>query len=377
MGDDVIIPSLGGTIATPGLRLALTYDPQLVFGQTAAGPSLSLGEFLGNGSPQVLEQARLAVDIGRADGRLHATALEDFQYGQPDLLTLTTGPTAGLILAPVPQFASILYLYSNSSLQLSQWLTHRLQGTVSAGYLASGGVDAPSQVIIPLEMGPLATASMAYTASRVDTYTSALIGSEADFSNGVRIYLIEATETWRRKLTRSDIISGALGVAGTQIRLEPNLPFADEPYPVARVSYTEQIVQRRQHKLEFHLSAEAAPYIDPMNGLDYERAEAVASLKMMLNRTWTFSTDDGTAAALWGRGASTAPPLLLNGLSFLGAFGPYVAVEATARSFWQAAAEGQGASLQWIAFVSLILKDHGPAKELPQKLEQVKEALAQ
>ena len=43
------------------------------------------------------------------------------------------------------------------------------------------------------------------------------------------------------------------------------------------------------------------------------------------------STDDGAATALWGPGASTAPPLLLNGLSILGAFGPYVALEATAR----------------------------------------------
>jgi hypothetical protein len=377
-GDDVLVPSLGGTITAPALRLALTYDPQLVFGQTAVTPSLPLGEFLSNGSPQVLERARMALDLGRTDGRLHATALEDFQYGQPDLLTLTTGPTpTSLVLAPVPQFASILYVYSNSSLQLSQWFTRQLQGTALAGYVESGGVDAPSKAIIPLQMGPLATASLAYSTSRVDTFTSALTGSEADFSNGVRIYLLEATETWKRQVTRSDTVSWALGAAGTQIRLEPNLPYADEPYPIARASYTRSIVKQRQRKLELKLSAESAPYIDPLNGLDYERAEAMASLSLMLNRTWTFSTDDGAAAALWGKGASTAPPLLLTGLSVLGAFGPYVALEATARSFLQAGLAGQGASLQWIAFVSLILKDHGPAKELPRKLEKVKDAFSQ
>jgi len=375
-GDDVLVPSVSGTLTDPAVKLALTYDPQLVFGQTAITPSLPLSEFLGDGSPQVLERARMAVDFGRDGGRLHVTALEDFQYGQPDLLTLTTGPAAAsLVLGPVPQFASILYLYSNSSLQLSQWLTRRLQGTVLAGYLESGGVDAPSKAIIPLQMGPMATTSLAYLATRRDILTTAVTSSEADFSNGVQIYLLEATETWQRQLTRSDTLTGALGAAGVQLRLEPDLPYSDAPFPIARAKYTKQLVYQRQHKLELQLSAEGAPYIDPLNGLDYERADAIASLKLILNRTWTFSTDDGAATALWGPGASTAPPLLLNGLSILGAFGPYVALEATARTFAQAAIAGQGASFQWLAFVSLILKDHGTAAELPPKLEQIKEAL--
>jgi hypothetical protein len=177
-------------------------------------------------------------------------------------------------------------------------LSRRWAGTSLLEYVVQGGADASSQAVLPLVYGPRAEVTAKWAATRVDAMETKVTGAHSDASAGPCFPdlltplpagsicqpsgdILQATETWRRRLSRQTEAWLGAGPAFVVARLVPKDPYADALYPavVAGFQYRSSVEQVRTI---LRLDAQLAPVVDVRSGIVDDRAQGTVTLEVPL-----------------------------------------------------------------------------------------------
>jgi hypothetical protein len=260
----------------PDVHLTATdrrWDYSVLYAASFIAPDLEAGF-----TPQLLQLG--SVRLGWHDRTVSLGVQQDGTYGIENsaYLVPTTTPTPGQPTAPQAAAAAsaITYGYSRSTLTTGVKFERRTLGTATVEYLVSGGLDTPSQIVMPQLHGPRATASVDHTLAPTDHLITGVSAQQADFAPGPCInttdppgstcqmtdQLAQLTEALRHRLSRSETFSGSLGVAASAVRYHPDAPFVLGVFPVVDTSYTRTFDRGGT----LALFARVAPYLDIITG---------------------------------------------------------------------------------------------------------------
>jgi hypothetical protein len=178
---------LGVSTQGPDGAMALTWSPTLLIRRAAFGAPTGGG----NASRQAgrLElQTRLAPATRLASRMLIDWGLTDFS----PLSGQVTTP--GSTLLPPQRFVRTLGL--EMMLDLTHAFSPRMRLSVSGGVQRSGGLGHDAVSVFPFQVGPQATASLAWAADRLNSVTLTASGSESRFSIGRTSVLSNLEAGW-------------------------------------------------------------------------------------------------------------------------------------------------------------------------------------
>src|SRR5262249_56287251 len=122
-------------------------------------------------------------------------------------------PAPGQSTLPDTRFLRIVGIDASAGFVYS--LSPRLGWRFSGGYTYSGGADASVRTTLPLQKGPHGQTGLEWSASRADTLTFLLDGSNLRFSSGPQSTIAPLsmawTHAWDRNL-RTDLLLRGGGV---------------------------------------------------------------------------------------------------------------------------------------------------------------------
>lgn len=312
----------------PSARLRIydrRWDATLGYSPSITVPDVQLGV-----TAQVSHNGVAAVSW--RERRVLLTLTESGSYGQQNSAFLTTpatqaagtaagagtgaapptptpvgGAAAGGTVAPgavqlLPAPTTLLLGSSRTTFGAQLRVAHRWQASTALSYALSGGLDAASRVTLPLQKGPRAEASVEYAASHVDALVTAASATKLDFSTGAcpvapgaaappagvlcspEDELVQATESWRRRLTRSSNVSVGVGGSLVRSRLQPSDPTRTFAYPVGEVSY-EYATSIETHPTRIRVDGIVAPVVDVRSGATDYRAQGAVTITLPIRRT--------------------------------------------------------------------------------------------
>ena len=178
---------LGVSTQGPDGATALTWAPTLLIRRAAFGAPAGSG----NASRQA---GRLELQTRPAPAtRLASRMLID--WGLTDFSPLSGQVTTpGSTLLPPQRFVRTLGL--EMMLDLTHAFSPRMRLSVSGGLQRSGGVGHDAVSVLPFQVGPQATASLAWAADRLNSVTLTASGSESRFSIGRTSVLSNLEAGW-------------------------------------------------------------------------------------------------------------------------------------------------------------------------------------
>ncbi len=270
-------------------------------------PTLTLPDFEQGIHPQL-------INVGNAIAAWHHrstsfTVTEGAMYGVLDSAylqqtqILMPGQQPPLNALPNPGFITVFG--STTDATLRQGVGRRVVLLLSGGYLVSGGADPASRDELPEEYGPRASASLAYTASRLDLLTTRVLVQELHTKGGCppvatgtqvtmvgvpqeaglvlcreRVESAQLDETLRRRLSRTTILTLGAGAAvydtdATDLGVQETLL-----YPVALAQLSSHFGFKGTSELSLY--AQLAPNVDPLTGLTAEYLQGSANLTDVL-----------------------------------------------------------------------------------------------
>jgi len=197
---------LGLSTQGPDGSAALTWSPTLLLRRAAFGAPAGSG----NASRQAgrLElQTRLAPTTRLASRMLVDWGLTDFS---PLSGQVTTTPASTLL--PSQRFVRTLGL--EMMLDLTHAFSPRTRLSVSGGVQRSGGEGHDAVTVYPFQVGPQATASLAWAADRVNSITLTASGSESRFSIGTTSVLSNLEAGWTLRALPHLLFDASAGLTG-------------------------------------------------------------------------------------------------------------------------------------------------------------------
>jgi hypothetical protein len=267
-------------------------------------PTLTLPDFEQGIHPQL-------INVGNAIAAWHHrstsfTVTEGAMYGVLDSAYLQQTqiliPGQQATLNAVPNPGVITVFGSTTDATLRQGVGRRVVLSLSGDYFVSGGADPASRNELPEEYGPRASASVAYTASRLDLLTTRVLVQELRTKGGCptvattgtqapvvgvppeagvafcreRVESVQLDETLRRRLSRTTILTLGAGAAvydtdAPDLGVQETLLY---PVALAQLSYHFGL----KGTSELSLYAQLAPNVDPLTGLTAEYLQGSANL---------------------------------------------------------------------------------------------------
>ncbi len=252
------------------------------------------------------------------DGNTRLSLEQDASYGAMSFANLTFAPgpgaqpSAGVVPPPGPVATtppSVDVIPSPQILQfesLSTTLGSRVEGQrwefrSSVGYQLSGGADAASRSIIPLQRGPLAEAAMTFATSPLDHLATTVTGEETTFSSGPEILLGEADEGWKHLWSAVSEMDLTLGVSGARVVEAPFSQSVREVNPVAEATL-EQRILADEDRVTLRVGARLGPVVNRLLGIVDERVQGTLMSK------WTHGPFAMTAFASAQQSVPTGGP---------------------------------------------------------------------
>lgn len=280
---------------TPALRLILARGPAEV--TAGYSPSIAFYEPYRLGPVRLFHRGTAGLRLTWS--RTSFTLAEELGYGMTQVGVLTTpeGAPVGTMELATP--VVVPFLRTSTQATFTATLDRHLLLTANAGYIVSGGLASD---VLPLQHGPNGQLSLRGQLSRLDTLDLALLGSQADFSTGAAVTLLEATETWQRRLghvTTLDLTAG-LGLIRQRVVLVPGTPPAGpftDLLPAGAAAFSHRLGSQGS-TVDLRLLLRAAPFVDRIAAASYERLEATASAAWNLRREWLVTGQGGATYAL-------------------------------------------------------------------------------
>jgi hypothetical protein len=339
---------------TPGqpqspLPLELSLDPNLgllgtddaLKGSLEYQPHLGVQQVDGRQQATVLHRLAMTGEL-RVDRRTRFELDERFSLGRNNFTPLASAAT-GPPDPRVPQQAFVAtYLQQAGDVRLERISSPGTRLGASVGYLADGGVDAPSRRLIPLLQGPRAGAFTSTSTSRQDTIGAAVDAAFAVSTGGSRTVIAGASGSFEHvfdRLLRSGLKLGAAAVGGNASPAQV--------LPIATLSL-EGSVPLKGQALSGSLRFAAQPSPDRYTGGAYERAELAASGDFHPNAALGFNAraSGGAVVSGPGRGQSVGQVELSGTVAAVRGVG----FTAGCRVAWAQPVAGQPGGAVWAAF---------------------------
>ncbi|HEY4771274.1 MAG TPA: hypothetical protein VIH51_11650, partial [Myxococcales bacterium] len=250
--------------------VALTWLPSVLLTQAVSGTPAGTG---GNATQQGV---RLELQT-RPEPPTRLAFRSGFDWGLTDFSPLSgqvTPPVVGLL--PSQRFVRTLAVEMN--VDLTHAFSRRLQLSAVAGFQRSGGIGHEAVAALPIQVGPLATASLAWRADRLNFLTLSATGSYSRFSNGVTSALADLQPGWRCRATSHTLLDAGAGLALLR-STGPDLS-SSGAYGSGTLGVTWELPLAPQEGLRSSARLRLAPGVDRLTALASQtfRGEASAEL---------------------------------------------------------------------------------------------------
>ena len=265
--------------ATPAARLSVRSHTWEVTAGYA--PRLTLRQVDLRASFEALHGATFAATLrGR---RTTLSVQTSGTYGTESFSSLAfraSSPSGSPQPERLPETARITYAALRAGATVSHAASRRWLLRATFEYLLSGGADEAAREIVPLQLGPHAQFGAEFAPTRKDRFVSALDASQVAFSTGSEAVVLEASEAWRRALSRRAESTLRVGVAGAMFAAGDADPPSYQAYPVAEAALVYRLPADR---VEMRAAVWIAPVVDRLNGRVDERLQGT------LGGTWNFA----------------------------------------------------------------------------------------
>jgi len=261
--------------------------------------------------------------------------------------TTPTAPTPAPGPSSVPDVRIVDVIDLDGSAGFVYSLSPRWNWRLSAGYLYYGGANAEAQATLPLQKGPHGSTGLQWSASRADTLSFSVDGSNLRFSSGPESTVAILSTTWAREWNRSvgtDLLLGVGGIHATS----PSAPVKDSAYPVGglglRYTWASRFVTWRNS-----LTFLAAPSPDRLTGVVNQRLSAGLSSALSPVRQLVFEVTGAGSRTI----GVTQRDIRIEGRATY-VLGPQFGVSLGARAAWLEGSTLLGPQgFGWLAFVSV------------------------
>ncbi|MCY1041046.1 hypothetical protein OV208_06925 [Corallococcus sp. bb12-1] len=391
-GDMDLVPTLG-----------LKFDDGNAVGSLEYAPRISFREATTNPRTEVQHVGRLLGDWRPSRGlTLHGT--QEFVLGQVNLFTnLPLGgsvddplgdPIPGDVVVDVPiqplpeGVDSVFFLSSLTTLAAETvWLGRGLSLSGSAGFSASGGLDATAQEAVPFQYGPRGQAALGWSPAPRHTLAATVGVTDSRFSTGARATVSTLTGAWTHRVDRRSAVEVGVGVgvaysmrATEEAAPDEALPGVTpaggrrlttfqvgvtppEEEPLARLDLLPDLtlawtyrVPSRVADFNSRVAARVTPFVDRLTGLVYPRADVT------LNGTWALgprvrlSATGGGASAV---GGAVGDRQVVGGVGASWTVSRWVSLEADTRTAWTRSPDVEAARMVWSATLGLSVRQTG------------------
>jgi hypothetical protein len=272
------------------------------------------------------------------DRRIRLTLDEIASYGRMNFASLT--PTSGSQGAPqrvdvIPTSRVLTFESSTTTLTSRMALPRWVLGS-AVGYQLSGGADADTRAVLPLQYGPLGELTADRSLSHLDDAITTLAGSEATFTSGPELVLVEADEGWRHAWTRTTETRLTLGASEARTRASPAGPHSFETDPVAEADLRQRFLAEGD-RVDAQCSVRLGPVVNRLLGVVDERVQGT------VGATWTHGRYEvrasGSAAQSVHASSATAVALVLGEVALSYRLSKYTLIDFGVRGLWQKQAE--------------------------------------
>ena len=390
-GDMDLVPLLGLKLDDGSAVAQLEYAPRISFREATTNPRT-----------EVQHVGRLRGDWRPQRGlTLHGT--QEFVLGQVNLFTnlplggslddpdtALPGDTAGDIpIQPLPDGADSVYFLSSLTTLAAEtvWLGPGLRLSGSAGFSASGGLDATAQEAVPFQYGPRAQASLGWAPAPRHTLATTVGFTNSRFSTGASAMVSTLTGAWTHRLDRRSSLEAGVGVGvaysvratedagapddgtgatpsgGRRVGTFQVGDGAPEVEPPARLDLLPDLTLAWSHRVpsraaDFNgrVAARVTPFVDRLTGLVYPRAD------LTLNGTWTLGPRvrlSGTAGSAFAVGGAVGDRQVVGGVGASWTVSRWVSLEADTRTAWTRSPDVEAARMVWSATLGLSVRQTG------------------
>jgi len=318
-------PAAQGRLTWSTASLVLRYAPQLIIRE----PQLA---------PRLLPLHQGFLNFDKRFDRASLSLRQEGGYGVADIgsLRLPAGaqPTG---VYEVQTLGAVDYVRSASSVNLELRPVPRFTVSLSGAYLLSG--DPKGGLQLPLQQGPVASATVRIVASRRLRLITNARGTHASFITGAEQSIMVFTQAVEWQAERSTVLTLGGGAAVTRERvvelpLGPPPGFHLEVLPAARATLS---MTRELRGIPTQLNADVnlLPFADRFTGLVYERLEGRlgATARPTGKLTVLASVGAGYAIPL-GRAPQAGDTALFGEASGAYAVFPWLSLLGTGRAVW-------------------------------------------
>ncbi|TSC23150.1 exopolysaccharide export protein EpsX [Corallococcus sp. Z5C101001] len=387
-GDMDIVPTVG-----------LKYDDGSAVARVQYAPRISFREATTNPRTEVQHVGRLLGDWRPSRGlTLHGT--QEFVLGQVNLFThLPLGGSQGgdtpgdpgtdIPIQPLPQGTdSVFFLSSLTTLAAETgWLGRGVRLSGSAGFSASGGLDATARAAVPFQYGPRAQLSLGWTPAPRHTLATTVGFTDSRFSTGAHATVTTLTGAWTQRLDRRTSFEMGVGVGvayslrateapadtdpppdqtpawGRRVRTQQVGGEEPEVTPPATLQLLPDLTLAVSHRVpsrvaDFNgrLAARVTPFVDRLTGLVYPRAD------LTLNGTWALGPRlrvSGTAGSAFAVGGAVGDRQVVGGVGAGWTVSRWMTLEVDTRTAWTRSPDVEAARTVWSATLGLTVQKTG------------------
>jgi hypothetical protein len=181
------------TLGTRSVRVSIGYSPRLtVWNAGTSWSQVTLAHTAQARAEWIGRRARLSLEeVGSYGGvNLAAAGIAPDAEGQPTRVDF------------VPS-TQVLNVLASTTTLAATYTTRRWTFASRAGYQISGGADAGSRSLLPLQSGPFGEVSAEHALSRADRALASVSAAETSFTSGAEVLLVDAALGVRRRLART------------------------------------------------------------------------------------------------------------------------------------------------------------------------------
>jgi hypothetical protein len=348
--DFELLPVAAGRLGGAGFLFDLSYRPSLVF-----------RDLPGTGPFLPLHRVSAALQWQRV-----WTLLQLRGEGARGLVDLGPLLTNDGLLGPVVVPASttlglVNYERLMGSLSLQQGLSAHVWLLAEGAYEVSGSTD---NVQLPLQWGPRGVLQVRVEATQVDTLTTGVVGSHADFSTGQSQTVVEVTQRWARRLSRQLLGEATAGLAAVKQQVLPQtagdaLRSTLAVEPVASLGLTAS-VPLRFSTLELRASVGLEPFSDRFTATVYERLDGKVGAAWVLRKELALGLALSAARSFPPASGATPPDFYVAAETTVAlTLQPWLVLGAALRaSHTELLTPGSTPNNQWLTSLSVTVRNH-------------------
>jgi hypothetical protein len=293
------------------------------------------------------------------DRRVRFVAREELLYGDMSFTSLALG--SAVVPGTTPGQPSLQTLFGPATIRFTSMrttLSARVQAsrevavTSTFEHVRTGGIDALSRSIFPLQEGPGLQESVEYAASRIDWLTTSVRASRLVYSSGPESTLFEADQGWRHAYGAHSFVTVRAGVVASVARGATGVfggPRTWSLWPLAEVALTHE----HEDRLTLAATARISPIVDRLTGLIDARAQGSFGFRWVFVPRWLLRAEAGVAQSLPLREDSSGLTLLVGEAVVAWNATRVTSLELGTRSAWQHLRGTDDPTPQWVIFCAV------------------------